>query len=96
MIYPTVSTVWLTCTHKRRGYLWVGLRAGVSTLYGGTGGGLGGRHGGTVGVTLGGAWGLVLRCRVGSSIVARVCLGGRVGVGVGATVAAKMSASWRM
>ena len=95
-ISPKVSTVWLACARERRGYLWCGLRAGGSTLGGGNGGGLGGRNGGAVGGTLGGAWGSVLSYRRGSCIVARVRLGGGVGVGVGALIAAKMSASCRM
>ena len=81
---------------KRRGYLWGGLRAGGSILGGGARGGLGGQHGGTVGGTLRVSWGSVLRYSMGSCIVARVRLGGGLGVGVGAPVAAKMSASCRM
>ena len=53
---PTISTVWLSCVCNRRGYLWGGLRAGVSTLGGGTEGVRGVRCGGTLGVTLRGAW----------------------------------------
>ena len=92
----TVSTVCLACARKRRGYLWGGLRAGGSTLGGGTGGDLGGRHGGTVGGTLGGAWGSASRCSRGSCIVAWVRLVVGVGVDVGAPVAEKMSASCQM
>ena len=70
---------------------------GVGCLQGGSnlGGGSGGL-GGTVGGNLGGAWGSVLCCSMGSCIVAQVCLGGVVEVGLGVPVAAKMSASCRM
>ena len=61
-----IYTVWLACAREHRGYLWGGLRVGVSTLGGGSGGGLGGLIGGTVGGTLGGAWGSVLCFRLGS------------------------------
>ena len=81
---------------ERRGYLWGRLCAGGSTLDGGVGGGLGGWHGGNVGGTLRGAWGSVLRCSMGSSIVARVRLVGGGVDGVGAPVAAKMLASCRI
>ena len=81
---------------ERRGYLWVGLRVGGFTLGGGAGGGLGRWHGVTVGGTLGGAWWYILCCSMVSCIVARVRLGGGVGVGVGAPVASKMLASCRM
>ena len=93
---PTVSTVWLACARDCRGYLWGGLRAGGSTLGVGSGGGLGGRHGGTVGGNLGGAWGSVLCCSLGICTFARVRLGGGVGLGGCAPVAANMSASFRM
>ena len=92
---PIVSTVWLDCARERRGYLWVGLRVGGSTLGGGSGGDLGGLLGGTEGGTLGGAWGSVLCCHLGSFTVVRVCLVGWVGFG-GAPVVAQMSASLRM
>ena len=49
-----------------------------------------------MGSTLRGDWGNVLRCSMGSCIVTRVRLGGGVWVGVGAPVAVKMSASFRM
>ena len=49
-----------------------------------------------MGGTLGGAWGSVFCCIIGSCIVARVQLGGGVGVGVGALVAEKISASYRV
>ena len=49
-----------------------------------------------MGVALVGAWVYVLRCSMGGCLVARVCLGGGVGVGVDAPVAAKISASCRM
>ena len=90
---PTVPTVWLACARKRRGYLWGGLHDGGSTLGGGSWGGIGEQNRGTMGGTLLGAWGSVLRCSRVIYIVARVRLGGRVGVGVGAPVAVKMSAS---
>ena len=86
---PTASTVWLTCACEHRGYLQGELIVGVSILVGGTGGGLGIKHGGTTGVTLRGAWGSELPCSMGNGVVARVCLGGRVGVGVGASVSKK-------
>ena len=60
--YLTVSNVLLAYARERRGYLWSGLRAGGSTLSGGSVGGLGG----TVGGTLGGAWGSALCCILGS------------------------------
>ena len=69
---------------------------GGSILVVRAGGGLGGNHGGTVGGTLGGAWGSVLRCSMGSCIVAWVRLEGGVGVGGCAPVASKISASRRM
>ena len=90
---PADSTVWLACVRERRGYLWGGLRSGGSNLGGGTGGVLGRRHGGTVGGTLGGSWGSALLFSGGICIIARVCLGGGVGVGVGAPVAAKKLAN---
>ena len=93
---PTISTVWLACSHDHRGYLWGGLRARGSTLNGWSGGGLGGLHGGTVGGTLGGAWGSMLCCSLGSYKVARACLGGKVGFGGCTPVAGNISASCRM
>ena len=89
---PTVSTAWLACAREHRGCLWGGFRAGGFTLDGGAGDGLGGRHGGTVDGTLGSAWGSLLHYNMGRCIVTRVHLGSEVGVGVGAPVAAKMSA----
>ena len=93
---PTPSTIWLTYVCEPRGDLQGGFMVGVSTLSGGAGGGLGGKRGVTTGGTLGDAWGSALPCSVGSGVVAQVRLEGGLGVDVGAPVAAKMSANFRM
>ena len=68
-------------------------RSGIYDRGGGDGGDLGVKNVGTVGGTLGGAWGSVLRYRMGICISARVRFVVGVVVGVGAPGVANVSAS---